>query len=86
MGLKLSSAHTDRFIRLWMKTVGRFEVVVAGNAGGAFLLPSPLVCSWGGGMSLLSACNPLVGSSPSGWGPLFPVAYIISSLLYPKIL
>lgn len=85
MGLKLSSAHTDHFVRLCLKTVGRFEVVVAGNEGGAFLLPSPFVCSWGGGMSLLSACNQLVGSSLSGWGPLFPVAYKISSLLYPKI-
>lgn len=83
--LKPSSAHTDHFIRLWMKRVGRFEVMVAGNEGGAFLLPSPFVHSWV--MSLLSACNQLVESSPpSGWGTLFPVAYKISSLLYPKIL
>lgn len=83
--LKPSSAHTDHFIRLWMKRVGRFEVVVAGNEGGAFLLPSPFVRSWV--MSLLSAWNQLVESSPpSGWGTLFPVAYKISSLLYPKIL
>lgn len=84
MGLKLSSAHTDSIVRLWMETVGGFEVVVAGNEGGASLLPSPFVCSWGGGMSLLSACNQLVGSS-SDWWPLFPVAYKISSLLHPKI-
>lgn len=66
MGFKLSSAHTDRFIRLWMRTVGKFEVVVAGNEGGAFLLPSPFVCSWGRRMSLFCACDQLVWSSPPG--------------------
>lgn len=42
---KPSSTHAiPDFIRLWIKTVGGFEVVIrAGNEGGGFLFPSSLV-------------------------------------------
>lgn len=52
---KPSSAHAIHyFIRLWINTVGGFEVGIrAGNEGSGFLFPGPLMCSWEGDISLV---------------------------------